>query len=183
MEDLLIWAAILGSIGTLAIAVLAFLNIRMAKNSLKLMEQREKRLHPDLGIFHIDSYVKRDREQNSRIYAVDTRISNRSDTDNSAEDLSLKIYFKRGDGITSNIAIPTIKDVDQRVTDLVGIGSDDIIVVPCRIRAHDVVSGWALFEISDEILDGSRIENYEAILTDTNNITSSFEILVMREMQ
>lgn len=183
MQDpLASWVVILGSIGTLVIALLTFLNIRIARSSLKLMEQREKRLHPELDMFHIESYAKRDKEQDSRIYAVNIRISNRSDAGNSAKDLGLKIYFKRDGGITSNIVIPTIKDVDQRVRDLVGIGSDDIIAIPCRIRAHEVVSGWALFEISDEILGGSRIENYEVILTDTNNIISSFEILVMREM-
>lgn len=182
MQDpLASWAVILGSIGTLAIAILTLLNIRIARNSLKLMDQREKRLHPDLEIYHVDSYAKRDREHDSRIYAVNIRISNRSDTDNSAKELSLKIYFKRDEGITSNIAIPTIKDAGKRVRDLLGIGSDDIIPVPCRLKAHDIVSGWALFEISDEILSGSRIENNEVILTDTNNVTSSFEILVMRE--
>lgn len=176
------WPAILGSICTLVIASLTFFNIRIARNSLKLMEQREKQRHPDLGLFHINSYAKRDREQGSRIYAVNIRISNRSDVDNAAQDLSLRIYFKRDGEITSNVAIPAIKSV-ERVRELVDIGSDDIIAVPCRIRGHDVVSGWALFEISDEIISGACIGNYEVRLVDTNNITSSFEILVMREMQ
>ena len=146
MQDpLASWAAIGGAIATFVIALLAWFNIRIARNSLKLMEQREKRLHSDLEIFHIASYAKRDRQQDSRIYAVNIRISNRSDTDNSAKDLGLKIYFKRDGGITSNIAIPAIKDVDQRVRGLVGISSDDVIAVPCRIMAHDVVSGWTLF--------------------------------------
>lgn len=147
------------------------------------MEQRERLQHPDLEIFHINSYAKQDKEQNSRIYAVNIRISNKSDTDNTAQDLSLKIYFKQNSGITSNIVIPAIKNVDQRVRELADIGSDDIVAVPCGIRGHGVVSGWALFEISDEIISGARIENYEVTIVDTNGITSSFEILVMREMQ
>lgn len=184
MQDpLASWAVILGAIGTLVIALVAFLNIWIARKSLKLMEQREKLQHPDLEIFHINSYAKQDKEQNSRIYAVNIKISNKSDTDNAAQDLSLKIYFKQNSGITSNIVIPAMKNVDQRVRDLMNIGLADIIAIPCRIKGHDVVSGWALFEISDEIISGARIENYEVTIVDTNGITSSFEILVMREMQ
>jgi hypothetical protein len=183
MQDpLASWAAIAGAIATFVIALLTFFSIRIARNSLKLMERREKRLHPDLDIFYIESYLRRDQEKNSRIYAVNIRVSNRSDTDNSVKDLSLKIYFKRGEEIISNIAIPATKNADQRIRDLVGIDTGGIITVPYWVRAHDVVSGWALFEVSGEILVGSRIENYEVILTDADDSTSSFEILVMREM-
>lgn len=68
MQDpLASWTAIIGAIATFIIALLAFYNVRIARNSLKLMEQREKRSLPSLQIFHINSYVKRDKEQDSRI--------------------------------------------------------------------------------------------------------------------
>lgn len=183
MQDpLASWAVIAGTIATFIIASLTFFNVRVARNSLKLMEQREKRLQPSLQIFHINSYVKRDKEQNSRIFAVNIGITCTSDTDNSVKDLSMRIYFKRDGGITSNIAIPIIKDIDKRVTDLVGVISDKILVVPLRIKAHEVITGWALFKISNEFLAGSNIENYQVILTDAHDIESYFEIRVMQEV-
>ena len=184
MQDpLASWAAVIAAIATFIIALLAFYNARVARNSLKLMEQREKRSLPSLQIFLINSYVKRDKEQDSRIYAVNISITCTSDTDNSVKDLSMRIYFKRNGGITSNIAIPIIKDIDKRVTDLVGVTSDRILVIPLRIKAHEVIAGWALFKISNEFLVGSSIENYQVILTDVHDIESYFEIKVMREKE
>jgi len=184
MQDpLASWAAIVAAIATFIIALLTFFNVRVARNSLKLMEQREKRLQPSLHSFHINSYMKRDKEQNSRIYAVNIGITCASDTDNSVKDLSMRIYFKRDGGITSNIAIPNMQDVDQKVIDLVGVGADKIFVVPLRIRAHEGVTGWALFQIGNEFLAGSDIENYQVILTDVQDTESYFEINVMRELE
>ena len=135
MQDpLASWAAIAGTTATLIIALLTFFNVKVARNSLKLMEQREKRLQPSLQIFHINSYLKQEKEQDSRIYAVNIGITCTSDTDDSVKDLSMRIYFKRDGGIASNIAIPIIKDIDKRVTDLVGVTSDKILVVPLRIK-------------------------------------------------
>ena len=183
MQDpLASWAAIAGTIVTFIIALLTFFNVRVARNSLKLMEQREKRLQPSLQVFHINSYVKRDKEQNSRIYAVNIGITCASDTDNSVKDLSMRIYFKRDGGIASNISIPTVKDINKRVTDFVGVMSDKILVVPLRIKAHEVIGGWALFEVSNKFLAGSNIENYQVICTDAHDTESYFEIKVMREI-
>lgn len=184
MQDpLASWAAIIAAIATFIIALLTFYNVRVARNSLKLMEQREKRLLQSLQIFHINSYVKRDNEQDSRIYAVNIGITCTSDTDNSVKDLSMRIYFKRDGGIASNIAIPIMKDMEKRVTDLVGVTSDSILVIPLRIKAHEAIDGWALFEISNAFLTGSSIENYQVILTDVRESESCFEIKVMREKE
>lgn len=183
MEGSLVnWAAILGSIATLAIAILTFFNIRIARSTLKLIEEREKRLQSSLQIYNIESFVKRDVEQDSRLYANKIGITCTSDTDNSVRDLSLRVYFKRYGEITSNISIPAMKTIDQRVRELVGIEANEIITFPSRIRAHEVVNGWTLFKISNEYLAGSRIENYQVILTDAQGIESYFEIKVMREM-
>jgi len=174
------WAAILGSIATLAIAVLTFLNIRVARSTLKLIEQREKRLQPSLQIYNIDSFVKRDVEQDSRIYAAKIGISCPSDADNYAKDISLRIYFKRNGEIASNISIPAMKTINPRIKNLIGVESSEIIQVPHRIRAHEVVNGWALFEISSEYLGKSRIENYQVIVTDAQDTEFCFEVKVMR---
>ncbi len=54
------WAAILGSIATLAIALLTYFSIRIARNTLNLMEHREKRLQPSLQIHNLESFVVKD---------------------------------------------------------------------------------------------------------------------------
>ncbi len=184
MQDpLASWATIAGVIATLIIALLTFFNVRVARNSLKLMEQREKRLQPSLQLFHISSYVKRDKEKNSRIYAINIGLTCNSDTDDSVKDLSMRIYFNRDRGITSNIAVPNMRNVEKDDIDLISVESDKILAFPLRIRAHEVVTGWALFKISNEFLAGSDIENYQVTLTDVQDIESYFEIKVMRELE
>jgi len=183
MQDpLASWAAIIAAIATFIIALLTFYNVRVARNSLKLMEQREKRLQPSLLLFHINSYMKRDKKNNSRIYAINVGITCNSDTDDSVRDLSMKIYFKRGSGATSNVILPTMRNVEKDDIDQVGVESNKILVVPIKIGAHEVVNGWGIFKIDDEIFSGSDIDNYQVILTDSQNIESYFEIKVMQEV-
>jgi hypothetical protein len=181
-DPLATWAAIAGTTVTFFIGLLTFFNVRVARNSLKLMEQREKRLQPSLHVFHISSYMKRDKEHNFRIYAANISITCTSDTDNSVKDLNMKIFFKRATGVISNIAIPIIQDIDPKVIELIGVGADKILVVPHRVRAHEAVTGWALFKISNEFLAGSNIENYQVAITDVQDVESFFEIKVMQEI-
>ena len=181
MQDpLASWAAIGGVIATFVIALLTFFNVRATRNNLKLMEQKEKRLQPSLQLFHINSYMKQDKENNSRIYAINVGITCNSDTDDSVKDFSMRIYFKRDSEITSNVALPTMRIVEKDDINLVGVESNAILVIPLRIRAHEAVTGWGIFKVRDEFLAGSDIENYQVILTDAHNVESYFEIKIMR---
>ncbi len=183
MQDpLASWATIAGVVATLIIAILTFFNVRVARNSLKLMEQREKRLQPSLQLSHISSYMKRDKENNSRIYAINIGITCNSDTDDSARDLSLRIYFKRSSELTSNVALPNMRNVERGDIDFMGVEPNKVLSVPLNIKAHDALTGWGIFKVSDDFLAGSDIENYQVILTDAQNVESYFEIKVMHEV-
>jgi hypothetical protein len=182
VKDIVVdWTSILASIAALFVALLTFFNIRIARSTLRVMEQREKRLHPSLQVFHIDSHVKRHIEHDSRVYVANIGITCTSDVDNSIKDISLTIYFKRGGETTSNIVIPTLKDLNN-LADFVGTNPNEIITIPKRIKAHEVVRGWIAFEISDRFLASSRIENYRLTLKDSNDVESFFEIKVMKEV-
>ena len=174
-------AAILGSLGTLVVAFFTWLNIKIARDTLKLMAQREKRLSPDLELFRIDSFLKHDKEHKLHLYAVNLRVSNRSETDNAIKDLTLRVYFKRQQEITSNVNVSNGRQVMASTLSLMNLRKEDLIVAPVRIKARDIIAGWALFEVSDEIIDDTRMERYEVVVTDTNNIINSFEVLVMQE--
>ena len=105
-----------------------------------------------------------------------------SDTDNSVKDLSMRIYFKRSGATISNIVVPITENINRTATNLFP-NIEQTFAIPVRIRAHEAVTGWALFQISNEILSDSHIENYQVVASDTFNIESLFEIKVMREME
>jgi len=182
MQDpLASWAAIGTAIATFTVALLTLFNIRIAKNSLKLMQHKEQRWQPNLQLYRIDAFVKRFKSQSFRVYAVNLRISNISDADNSIKDLSLVIYFSRSIPVPSNMAVPHMVSDLRTSAKFIGKSTSEIINTSSLIRAHGVAAGWAVFKVADEVLGDSTIQGYEIRAVDTHDIESTLEILTMTE--
>ncbi len=182
MQDpLASWAAIVAAIATFAVVLLTLFNILIAKNSLKLMQQKEQRWQPNLQLYRVDAYAKRFKGQGFRVYGVNLRISNKSDADNSVKDLSLVIYFSRSATVTSNVAVPLVTSDIRTRADLIGKRQTDIITTPSLVKGHAVISGWAVFKIADDVLGHAPIEAYEVKVIDTHDLESTLEILTIAE--
>lgn len=183
MQDpLASWATIASAVVTLFVAILTLINTLIAKDSLKLMQQQEKRRHPFLEIYSVASFVKRFQQQEFRIFAVNLQISNRSDTDDSIKELNLLIHLTRNSGPRSSIAISHVSDSVRSIAELVGKAESDIIKVPVSIKAYEVIRGWALFQVSNEILRNDFDFTYEVKVIDAQNIESSLELMIINEM-
>lgn len=182
MQDpLASWATIATAIVTLFVAILTLINTLIAKDSLKIMQQQEKRRHPFLELYYVASFVKRFHEQKFRIYAINLRISNRSDSDNSLKELNLIIQLARNIGPSSSIAFSHVADNMSSIAELVGKTVDEIIKVPTSIKAYEVIKGWALFQVNDEILQNDVDVTYEVKVIDAHNVESSLELMIIHE--
>lgn len=167
------WAAIITAIATFIVAILTFFNILIAKGSLKLMQKKENRWAPFLELYHIDSFGKRFIERNIRLYLVKVRISNISDSNNAAKEISLIVRFHRNRDNSSNIAIPSLSENINYFAQLVNKNNNDILEIPLYIKAHTVKTGWIIFKIEDGILRDATIDSYDIKLVDTYNIEAS----------
>jgi hypothetical protein len=180
-DPLASWAAIAAAGVTLVVAILTLINTLIAKDSLKLMQQKERRWQPDWEMYLIDAYARRDRERGLRVYAANVRICNRSDADNSIKDINLRVLFNRASADSSNISIPLQSDDISAQSALTGLQPDSVLRTPLYLKGHGVVSGWAIFGLHDDILRDADIQVYELKIVDTYNTEASLEILVMQE--
>jgi len=152
----------------------------MARNTLRLMEKRERKLLPQLELYQNNFFEVQIDERNLKVYVADVRIANVSDSDNSIKELDLEVSFKgRNTEITSNVIVPAAKEPDPELLTSIGKHSEDVLSVPRHISAHDVAYGLVIFKIDSTILGDSIVEKYEFRLTDTHNMTSSFNVLAM----
>jgi hypothetical protein len=177
MQDpLASWATILSAIATFIIAILTYKSISIAKRSLNLMEMKERRWNPDLELYLGDTFIKRDENLNIRIYAVNIKITNKSDSTNSIRELILSIKFRRASKITSNILIPSVGENIEKFSKLIDKDSSNILSIPKIINGHEVVDGWAIFKIDYDFIKGTDIDYYNLKITDTYGHELSREV-------
>jgi len=180
MQDpLASWAAIGTAIAGLAVALVTFLNILIARGSLRLMQRREERWQPNLRLHHLDAYAKTFKEQGFRVYAVNLRISNQSDVDNSIKDIVLSIAFRRPTSAASNVSLPCMTADTDTASVLIGRNPIDMMTVPSLIKAHGLISGWTAFQLANDLVAGAIIDAYQIRVVDTHDIESALDILTI----
>lgn len=181
MKDFLTsWVPIISPLATFLVAIIAFLNVLIARKSLKLLELKEARWYPDFELYHSDSYMRRFPKNNLRVYAVDLRVCNRSDADNSIKELSMFVRFNRGGKVNTNLLIPQISGDPNGIIALAGRKPNETLSSPLFIKAHGVHSGWALFKIEDALLVDANIDICELRAIDANDTPFSLPIVIVR---
>jgi hypothetical protein len=56
------------------------------------------------------------------------------------------------------------------------------LVAPVLVGAHQTIAGWAMFELSNEIVGRSEIQAYTVLLTDSHNEVTRLANTFVREM-
>jgi hypothetical protein len=97
------------------------------------------------------------------------------------KELNLIVQLSRDYGPSSNIAIPNIVDNLSRFAEMVGKNRDEIINVPFPIKAYEVIRGWALFKVNNEILQDEASRAYAIKVIDAHNIESSLPLIIFQE--
>lgn len=177
-NDLSLWAAIASGVAALISAWFAYVSIRVQRRSLRLSEQEEERHRPHLVPYLIDGYVKYVAHEHLRVYAFSLSISNRSDADDSLAQLELQLTYKAPSG--TNIAVKVRHDTNLK--NVFAGGNMTTLPIPLRIDAHQTIAGRVYFGIKEELLSGSAVDKFTIILTDSHDIFSTVEPIIVREL-
>jgi hypothetical protein len=177
-NDLSLYAAIASGVAALVSAWFAYLSIRVSKRSLRLSEQQEERRHPHLVPYLIDGYVKFVAHENLRVYGFSLSISNRSDVDDSVAQIELQLTYKAPSGIS--IAVKAGHDTN--LNNVFAGGDMATLPIPLRIDAHQTIAGWVCFGIKEQLFSGSAVDKFTIIVTDSHNIVSTVEPIIVREL-
>ena len=137
--------------------VVSIVSLRYSKKSLRISEAQELRRIPQLAADLVQSYSEV--AKGVRTYSFLLTVRNPTDTDNAISALELRLSYSLPSGVEAVIKLPPSP---------LCAPEKDGLSVPCKVVAHDAVSGWCRFLIEPDLLKDGVINGYEVVLTDTH---------------
>jgi len=157
----------------------AIVSARAAKKSLALSEQQEARRQPALNPYLIKGYFKKLKSNDSKIFAFSMSVSNATDTDNAIVLLELEVSYVSTQNACMKVKVPHEVDL---VKDFGG-GEINPFNLPTSIMSHQAVAGWALFNVSDALLNEGILDSYTIVLTDSHGLVTRFDPGIPKEIK
>jgi len=146
-----------------------------AQQSVDRQEGRRKlRIRPSL----LNGYFEKKPEGHGRVYAFFLSISNPSDADNAVAAVDMHLSY-----LTTTRVLMTVKlasNNEYAPTEIRSSGAP--LTIPARVAAHDTISGWCYFPIEGSLLEGVQVEGYKIVLTDSHQLESSVEPIIVQEI-
>ena len=139
--------------------------------------KQEKRRNLRLDTTLIHCFYKTDDETAERLYAFQLTVRNPSDSNNAISEADLVITYLTED----RIQMTTKVRADVANSSSFVHGENNLLNVPKFISAHDTISGWLHFFVSEVIILGNEITSHEIILCDTHGDTTSVEPIMVQE--
>jgi hypothetical protein len=169
------WADIV----VVAMAVAAFIvsigSFRVSARALRLSEQQERRRQPRLFPKLLESQFE-NLTEGGRVYSFLLSVGNSTDSDNAIAQIEMHLCYMIDGDVSMTVKLPP-----SLVNSCYPVGERPRLVAPSRIAAHDTVSGWCDFAVKPGILGGRRIEGYRVVLTDSHQIETSVDVLIVSE--
>ncbi len=155
-------------LASFAIAAIAFTcsvaSYRVSRRALKLSEEKDRRLAPNLKIVVENSLsIERDREA---FYILYLSILNQSDASNSIASCELRLNYHREDGTTGNFYLGHNPSLSTEIENL----KARPLTIPFRLSAHEIHTGIAIFKFDREPFEHLRIDSHEVVVLDTSGI-------------
>ena len=151
------------NIASLAVAVIAlllsFCSFIVSFRAFRLAQRQDNRRQPSLVSSLLNGYVQFLEE--TRVYAFLLSISNISDSNNALAKIELHVGYERSTGTLVTAHIPASQsrgDALAKLSDFVTLPT------PARLDAHQTLTGWVIFRVSEEILKDARIEGYSVVI-------------------
>jgi len=155
----------------------AIVSARAANRSLTISEQQESRRQPFLNLYLFKGYYKQ--VKLDRIFAFSMSASNARDTDNAIVHLELEVSYVSTQNICMKVKVPhdmsLVKDFSE--------GEIKPFGLPTPVLSHQAVAGWALFNVSEALLNKGVLDGYRIVLTDTHGIVTVFDPGIPREIK
>ncbi len=174
---IVIVSSIVAAVATVVAAWYTRTGARAAKKSLLLSQEQDRRRAPNLEIYLKESYIRRSKYWPCRIYAFHIRITNNSDTDNTAKELRLVVTFEHDSARTFELVLPH----DATLTETFCFEESIPLTIPCAIGSHRSMEGWALFKVNNDLICDAAVPSYILEILDTHNATVTLEPVILRE--
>jgi len=112
-------------------------------------------------------------------FAFSMSVSNAKDTDNAIVHLELAVSYISPQNICMKVKVPhdvsLVKDFDE--------GEIEPFVLPTSVLSHQAVAGWALFNVSEVLLNKGVLDSYRIVLTDIHGIVTVFDPGIPKEIK
>lgn len=179
MGDLSVWAAVASAFFAAIAVWYTYRSANIARKSLELTQEQERRRTPNLEPYLIDGHILRVRLQEMRVYVFSISITNKSDAENSVKELRFAISFNRGQGPDSTIIVTH----DASLAKYSSLSSPEPLSIPLSIAAYQTIQGMALFRTDDTLLQGTGINAYSLQIIDSHNTQSILRPIILQEKE
>lgn len=168
--------------GSIAIALIALLvsfgSFLVSFRAFRLSQRQDDRKKPSLIPSLVNGYVQFLGSEKARVYAFLLSISNASDSNNALARAELHITYKTAANIFVTAQIPSSQSRGDAYPELRDFS---LLSTPARLDAHQTLTGWTIFRVSEAILKGAAVEGYTIALFDSHKIMTSVETIVIQE--
>lgn len=112
------------------------------------------------------------------VYAFLLSISNPSDSNNALAKVELHITYETP---AHTFVTAQILSSQTRGDAFAELHNFQLLSAPARLDAHQTLTGWILFRVSDAILNGAVVDSYSIVLFDSHQIKTSVEPIMVQE--
>jgi hypothetical protein len=171
------WPDIVVAGMAVAAFIVAVMSFRVSSRALRLSEKQEQRRQPRLIPRLLASQFE-NRPEGGRVYSFSLSVGNPTDSDNAIAQIEMHLRYLIDGSTPITVKLPPSVGSCDRAND-----TSPRLITPCRVAAHDTVSGWCNFVVTPDILGGRAIEGYQIVLTDSHQADASVDALVVSEKQ
>jgi hypothetical protein len=157
-------------------AGIALWSITISRQALKVSLRTEQRAQAPFEIYLVEAYVRRSRRERRRLYVFRIVVTNKSDLPNSLRSVELNILYVRHDAAASTILVPHNAKDSAALRERV-----ETLAVPSAVPARGVVSGVAIFAVTDEVLAGSTVDSYQMTVSDALSRIARLDVSILQE--
>lgn len=176
-SNALFWVAVASAVAAWIAALFAYLSARISKRSLQLALVQEERRKPKLIPYLFGAYYKPAPLDKYSVYAFSISISNPSDIDNAIAFLELQIRYTLPEGTEMTLKVPHDPKLSTNFNDVEHVH----FTISESIGAHQMIAGWAFFNIDNRLLIDFDIDSYKIVITDSHGVLNHLEPIIVRE--
>lgn len=167
--------ALLGLLLSIASLTLGLFNSYIAWQNRKLALKQDARKVPTLTCYLSHGFQKT--SETGRAFSLLVQVRNPSDSNNAVANAELVVRYLTRERVLMTLKLPANRD---RAGNFVR-GQDDMLLLPAKVPAHEVISGWLQFLTPVDLLAGVAIDGYELELTDTHEAKTTITPNLMQE--
>ncbi|WP_092751139.1 hypothetical protein [Rhizobium aethiopicum] len=167
--------AVLSLFISIASLSLGLVNAYIAWQNRNLALRQDARKRPALTCYLSHGFHKTD--ESGRAFSLLVQVRNPSDSNNAVADAELVIRYLTSERVLMTLKLPATRDGAGGFVR----GQVDVLSLPAKVPAHEIVSGWLHFLAPEDLLLGRVIDGYDLEITDTHEAKTIIKANLMQE--